>query len=65
MEIEESVRSRELSGLADWLAKFILVALPIVGIFFVFNLPQRIGWLVFNEQYLGFFWRLRCAGHSF
>ncbi|HJU61037.1 MAG TPA: hypothetical protein VJ864_03255, partial [Candidatus Binatia bacterium] len=53
----ENIRSRELSGLAAWLAKFILVALPVTGI-----LPERIGWFVFNEQYLGLFLALAlCA----
>jgi TRAP transporter 4TM/12TM fusion protein len=55
VEIEESVRSRQPSGIAGNLANFILVLLPITGIFFLFNLPERIGWLVFNEQYLGLF----------
>ena len=55
LEIEESVRSRELSGFAAWFGKGLLVALPLAGIFFLFNLPQWIGWLVFNEQYLGLF----------
>jgi TRAP transporter 4TM/12TM fusion protein len=55
LEIEETIRSRELTGLAAWLAKFILIAMPITGIFFLLGLPERIGWLVFNEQYLGLF----------
>ena len=34
----------------------------ISGIFFLLNLPQQIGWLVFNEQYLGLFLALAlCA----
>ena len=62
MEIEENVRSRELSGVVGWLAKFVLAALPISGIFFLFDLPQQIDWLVFNEQYLGLFLALSlCA----
>ena len=62
LEIEESIRSRELTGLPAWLAKFILIALPITGIFFLLGLPERIGWLVFNEQYLGLFLALAlCA----
>ena len=62
MEIEENIRSRELSGFVGWLAKVVLVALPISGIFFLLNLPQQIGWLVFNEQYLGLFLALAlCA----
>ena len=62
MEIEESVRSRELTGPAGWLGKGMLIALPLAGIFFLLNVPQRIGWLVFNEQYLGLFLALAlCA----
>jgi TRAP transporter 4TM/12TM fusion protein len=62
VEIEENVRSRELSGFVGWLAKVVLVALPVSGVFFLFNLPQQIGWLVFNEQYLGLFLALAlCA----
>jgi TRAP transporter 4TM/12TM fusion protein len=62
VEIEESVRQREAIGLAGRLANFILALLPLVGIFFLFNLPERIGWLVFNEQYLGLFLALSlCA----
>jgi TRAP transporter 4TM/12TM fusion protein len=58
----ESIRSRELTGFAAWLAKFILIVLPVSGIFFLLGLPERIGWLVFNEQYLGLFLALAlCA----
>jgi hypothetical protein len=62
VEIEESVRSRELSGPAGWLGKAMLIALPVAGIFFLFNVPQWIGWLVFNEQYLGRSFLLRWNG---
>ena len=55
MEIEENIRARELSGFVGWLAKFVLVAIPLAGIFFLLNVPQQIGWLVFNEQYMGLF----------
>ncbi len=55
MEIDESVRSRELTGLLLWAANGALVALPLLGIFFLLDLPQRINWLVFNEQYMGLF----------
>ncbi len=55
MEIEEGVRSRELSGPILWAANSALVALPLAGIFFLLDLPQKIGWLVFNEQYMGLF----------
>jgi len=62
LEIEESVRSRELSGPAGWLGQAMLIALPVTGMFFLLNVPQRLGWLVFNEQYLGLFLALAlCA----
>jgi TRAP transporter 4TM/12TM fusion protein len=31
------------------------MAIPLSGIFFLLNIPQRVGWLVFNEQYMGLF----------
>lgn len=55
MEIEEGIRSRELSGPILWAANGALAALPLVGVFFLLDLPQKIGWLVFNEQYMGLF----------
>ncbi len=55
MEIEESVRSRELRGPLLWAANSTLVALPLVGVFFLLDVPQKINWLVFNEQYMGLF----------
>jgi TRAP transporter 4TM/12TM fusion protein len=62
VEIEENVRSRELSGPAEWLGKALLFSIPVAGIFFLLNLPQTIGWLVFNEQYMGLFMGLAlCA----
>ena len=55
MEIEENVRTRKLSGVADLLGRGLLVAIPLTGMFFLLNVPQYLGWLVFNEQYLGLF----------
>jgi TRAP transporter 4TM/12TM fusion protein len=55
VEIEESVRGRELSGFAGGLGKLLLIAIPLSGMFFLLNVPQQIGWLVFNEQYMGLF----------
>ena len=31
------------------------MAIPIAGMFFLLNVPQYVGWLVFNEQYMGLF----------
>ena len=55
MDIEESVRNRELKGPLLWAANSALIALPLVGIFFLLDVPQKIDWLVFNEQYMGLF----------
>jgi TRAP transporter 4TM/12TM fusion protein len=55
VEIEESVRSRELSGPVRWAANSALAALPLVGVFFLLDVPQKLDWLVFNEQYMGLF----------
>src|SRR5918992_2454079 len=55
MEIEEAIRTRQLSGFLNALGKWLLIAIPVTGMFFLLNVPQRIGWLVFNEQYMGLF----------
>jgi TRAP transporter 4TM/12TM fusion protein len=55
VEAEESVRARELTGLLNTVGRWLLMAIPLSGIFFLLNVPQYIGWLVFNEQYMGLF----------
>ncbi|MPZ78706.1 MAG: TRAP transporter fused permease subunit [Deltaproteobacteria bacterium] len=55
VDIEESVRSRELRGPLAWAGNAALMMIPITGIFFLLDVPQRIGWLSFNEQYMGLF----------
>ncbi|HKX49505.1 MAG TPA: TRAP transporter fused permease subunit [Candidatus Binatia bacterium] len=55
MEIEENVRSRELSGLAAWATQALLIAIPLSGMFFLLDVPQRFDWQVFHEQYIGLF----------
>ena len=55
MEIEESVRARELAGITDRIGRWLLIAIPLTAMFFLLNVPQQIGWLVFNEQYMGLF----------
>ena len=55
MEIEENVRVRDLGGFMNKLGRGLLIAIPVAGIFFLLNLPQHFGWLVFNEQYMGLF----------
>jgi TRAP-type uncharacterized transport system fused permease subunit len=55
LEAEESVRARELNGFPNIIGRALLMAIPLCGIFFLLNVPQYIGWLVFNEQYMGLF----------
>jgi TRAP transporter 4TM/12TM fusion protein len=55
VEVEESVRARDLSGFLNIVGRCMLMAIPLCGIFFLLNVPQYIGWLVFNEQYMGLF----------
>jgi TRAP transporter 4TM/12TM fusion protein len=55
VEIEENVRVRDLGGFMNKLGRGLLIAIPVAGIFFLLNLPQHFGWLVFNEQYMGLF----------
>ena len=55
MEVEDKVRGRELRGLLNGIGRALLMAIPLSGIFFLLNVPQHIGWLVFNEQYMGLF----------
>ena len=55
MEVVETARSRDLSGILLWAANSALVALPLAGVFFLLSVPQMIDWLVFNEQYMGLF----------
>jgi TRAP transporter 4TM/12TM fusion protein len=55
VKIEEGARSREIKGPLLWAANSALFALPLAGIFFLLDVPQKIDWLVFNEQYMALF----------
>jgi TRAP transporter 4TM/12TM fusion protein len=59
---EEIIRSRKLKGSAASISRAILVAIPVFGLIFLLEVPQRLGWLIFPEQYLGLFLSLAlCA----
>ncbi len=59
---EEVIRSRNLKGIAAWVTRALLIAIPVLGIVFLLDVPQRLGWLIFPEQYLGLFLALTlCA----
>jgi TRAP transporter 4TM/12TM fusion protein len=55
VEIEESVRARQLGRFFDAAGRCLLMGIPLSGMFFLLNVPQYLGWLVFNEQYMGLF----------
>jgi TRAP transporter 4TM/12TM fusion protein len=59
---EEVARTRELTGSIGRLARALLILIPVVGVVFLLDLPQELGWLIFPEQYLGLFLALTlCA----
>jgi TRAP transporter 4TM/12TM fusion protein len=52
---EELIRSRNLKGFVARLSRAILISIPVLGVIFLLEVPQRVGWLIFPEQYLGLF----------
>ena len=52
---EEFIRSRNLKGFVARLSRAILISIPVLGVIFLLEVPQRLGWLIFPEQYLGLF----------
>lgn len=49
-------------GLAGWIVRTALVAIPVAGILFALEVPSRLGLAVFREQYLGLLLGLSLAG---
>jgi len=62
IELDEGARARDLTGVSRWVVNGLLIALPLAGIFFLTNMPQWLGLLFFNEQYLGLFLALTLCG---
>jgi TRAP transporter 4TM/12TM fusion protein len=50
-----------LSGFAGWVTQALLIAIPVSGMFFLLDVPQRLDWQVFHEQYIGLFLALTLA----
>ena len=44
---------RDLSGWADRFTKIILIAMPLVGCFFIMDVPFYLEWSILREQYYG------------
>jgi TRAP transporter 4TM/12TM fusion protein len=59
---EEMIRSRRLKGSVGRMSRALLISIPLIGIIFLLEVPNRLGWLIFPEQYLGLFLALTlCA----
>ena len=59
---EEVARTRTLKGRVRWGNQALLFLIPVLGVIFLLEVPQQLGWLIFNEQYLGLFLALTlCA----
>jgi TRAP transporter 4TM/12TM fusion protein len=59
---EEMIRSRNLKGSVGRMSRALLISIPLIGIVFLLEVPNRLGWLIFPEQYLGLFLALTlCA----
>ncbi len=44
---------RDLDGWLHWLTKTILIAMPLVGCFFIMDIPFYLEWSILREQYYG------------
>ena len=53
---EEVVRSRNLKGFLAWVSRALLIAIPVLGIVFLLEVPQRLGWLIFPSNTSACFW---------
>ena len=52
---EETARTRVLKGPFAAITRALLILIPVLGVIFLLEVPQRIGWLIFGEQYMGLF----------
>ena len=59
---EEATKHRALTGFAHVVELTLLLALPILGILFILDVPGRLGMMLFTEQYTGIFLTLYLAG---
>ncbi len=57
----KSSRYRTLTGFERRLELGILCAIPVIGILFILDLPTRLGFVLFTEQYIGIFMALYLA----
>ena len=49
---EETARTRVLKGPLAAITRALLILVPVLGVIFLLDVPQRIGWLIFGEQYM-------------
>ena len=55
---ESSEATRTLPGLSGKLIRILLIAVPVVAILFILDLPARLGFPVLREQYFGLFFAM-------
>lgn len=55
---EDMEETRRLDPFWDKFIKIILIAIPLIGAFFILDIPSRLGWAVLREQYYGLFFAL-------
>ncbi len=55
---EDMENTRRLSGFMEKFINAVLVAIPLIGAFFILDIPSRIGMPVLREQYYGLFFAL-------
>jgi TRAP-type uncharacterized transport system fused permease subunit len=53
MDETETTKFRSLRGLLGLWEKILLIAIPVVGVVFVADVPFYFGWAILREQYLG------------
>jgi TRAP transporter 4TM/12TM fusion protein len=54
-QLSGGTRFRSLQGSLNLLAKSLLIAIPVVGIFFLMDTPSYLGLEIYREQYYGLF----------
>ena len=50
---ESAGNFRDVHGWLDWLTKIIFIAMPLVGCFFIMDIPFYLEWSILREQYYG------------
>ena len=55
---EDMDKVRRLPAWLDAIVRYVLMAIPLIGIVFILDIPSRLGMPVMREQYYGLFFAL-------